>query len=190
MKGVSVPILSDTSPLSPFMVIQRWRIYFDFRILFLAERLRVWPYEGFIPKGKQPRSIPLNKDVIRVLKKMHESNINSEYVRRFIGEKAQFLAIVGLHVNTFKPFTGTKTSVIFLQKWRTEDEITNDYPIFMGASEEPGKDNSGSYVFKKKPDGSYLLDENGKRQVDHDLDDIAEAFIQFAHDQGLDFWKD
>ena len=22
------------------------------------------------------------------------------------------------------------------------------------------------------------------------LDDIAEAFIQFAHDQGLDFWKD
>ena len=47
-----------------------------------AERLRVWPYEGFTPKGKQPRSIPLNKDVIRVLKKLQESSHNSEYVLR------------------------------------------------------------------------------------------------------------
>ena len=117
------------------------------------------------------------------------NNTNAEYVRRFIGDKARVLAIVGLHVNTFKPFTGTKTSVIFLQRWRNEDEITDDYPVFMAASEKPGKDNSGSYVFKKAPDGSYLLDENGKQQVEHDLDDIAEAFIQFARDQGLDFWR-
>jgi len=115
------------------------------------------------------------------------NNTNAEYIRKFIGDKARLLAIVGLHVNTFKPFTGTKTSIIFLQKWQNEDEITNDYPIFMAASEKPGKDNSGSYVFKKAPDGSYILDENGKRQVDHDLDDVAEAFIQFARDQGLDF---
>jgi len=118
------------------------------------------------------------------------NNTNAEYVRKFIGDKARVLAIVGLHVNTFKPFTGTKTSIIFLQKWRNEDEITDDYPIFMGASEKPGKDNSGSYIFKKKSDGSYLLDGNGKPQVDHDLDDIAEAFVRFAQGQGLDFWKD
>ncbi len=118
------------------------------------------------------------------------NNTNAEYVRKFIGDKARVCAIVGLHGNTFKPFTGTKTSVIFLQKWRNEDEITDDYPIFMGASERAGKDNSGNYVFKKKPDASYLLDESGKRQVNHDLDDIAEAFIQFARDQELDFWRD
>jgi len=117
------------------------------------------------------------------------NNTNAEYVRRFIADKARVLAMVGLHVNTFKPFTGTKTSVIFLQKWRNEAEITNEYPVFMAASEKPGKDNSGDYVFRKKPDGSYLVDENGKRQVDHDLDDIAEALIQFARDEGLDFWK-
>lgn len=118
------------------------------------------------------------------------NNTGADYIRKFIGDRARVLAIVGLHVNTFKPFTGTKTSVIFLQKWRDEDEIIDDYPIFMGASEKPGKDNSGNYVFKKEPDGSYLLDESSKRQVAHDLDDIAEAFIQFAQDQGLDFWKD
>lgn len=115
------------------------------------------------------------------------NNTNAKYVREFIGAKARVLAIVGLHVNTFKPFTNTKTSVIFLQKWRNDDEVIDDYPIFMAASEKPGKDNSGSYVFKKSPNGSFLLDDDGKRQVDHDLDDIAEAFIKFAHDQGLDF---
>jgi len=118
------------------------------------------------------------------------NNTSAEYVRKFIGDKARVLAIVGLHVNTFKPFTGTKTSVIFLQKWRNESEITDDYPIFMGASEKPGKDNSGNYVFKKEADGSYLLVENDKRQIHHDLDDIADAFIQFARGQALDFWKD
>ena len=118
------------------------------------------------------------------------NNTNAEYVRKFIGDKARVLAIVGLHGNTFKPFTGTKTSVIFLQKWRNEDEIINDYPVFMAVSEKPGKDNSGDDIFKKAPDGSYLLDVNNKRQKDHDLDDIAKAFVQFARGQALDFWKD
>jgi len=118
------------------------------------------------------------------------NHTNAEYVRKFIGDKARVLAIVGLHGNTFKPFTGTKTSVIFLQKWRNEDEIINDYPVFMAVSEKPGKDNSGDDIFKKAPDGSYLLDVNNKRQKDHDLDDIAEAFVQFARGQALDFWKD
>jgi len=106
-----------------------------------------------------------------------------------MGDKARILAIVGLQVNTFKPFTNTKTSVIFLQKWLNKDEITSDYPIFMATSEKSGKDNSGNYVFMKAPDGSYLLDENGKRQVDHDLDEIAEAFIHFARDEDLYFWR-
>ena len=117
------------------------------------------------------------------------NNANAEYIRNFIYDKARILAVVGLHVNTFKPFTGTKTSVIFLQKWKDANEIITDYPIFMAASEKPGKDNSGSYVFKKKPDGSYDLDENKKRQVDHDLDNIAEAFIEFARREGFDFWR-
>ncbi|MEK7553116.1 MAG: N-6 DNA methylase, partial [Patescibacteria group bacterium] len=34
------------------------------------------------------------------------NNTNSEYVRRFIMDKARILAVVGLHGNTFKPHTG------------------------------------------------------------------------------------
>lgn len=49
------------------------------------------------------------------------NNMNTEYIRRFVMEEARILAVVGLHGNTFKPHTGTKTSVLFLQK-HTEKE--------------------------------------------------------------------
>jgi type I restriction enzyme M protein len=39
------------------------------------------------------------------------------YIRNYIFDKARVLAVVGLHPNTFKPHTGTKTSVLFLQKY-------------------------------------------------------------------------
>ena len=45
------------------------------------------------------------------------NNTNTEYIRRCLFEEARILAVVGLHVNTFKPHTGTKTSVLFLQKY-------------------------------------------------------------------------
>ncbi len=50
------------------------------------------------------------------------SNANTEYIRRFFIEHAKILAVVGLHGNSFKPHTGTKTSVLFLQKYN-ENEL-------------------------------------------------------------------
>ena len=50
------------------------------------------------------------------------NNTNTEYIRRFVIDEAKILAVVGLHVNTFKPHTGTKTSVLFLQKYSNEEK--------------------------------------------------------------------
>jgi len=131
-----------------------------------------------------------------VLPQGNFNNTNAQYIREYIMLKARILAVVGLHVNTFKPFTGTKTSVLFLQKWKDEYEILKDYPIFMATSNKPGKDNSGNYVFKKNEKG-HFIDEEGKeinptmekKIVDHDLDDIADNFIAFAKKEGLIFWS-
>jgi len=288
------------------------------------------------------------------------NNANAEYIRRFIIEEARILAVVGLHVNTFKPHTGTKTSVLFLRKytdeekesiqqiklkyedqWKeflknlkekyqnlawdssvdeeeipeelrsfletyfetreevgespaeeteveeteetkeenkgkkplavlvqekleleealrgkeeelesanatkkaelkkeiktlqseikkltkeisertlagqinlvlNEERITEafkkywldgkvieeiDYPIFFAVNEKPIKDESGEYRYKKNPDGSFVLDKYGHPVIDHDLDEIAEAFTQFAKEQlvkgdnAFDFWR-
>ena len=103
------------------------------------------------------------------------------------------MLVVGLHGNTFKPHTGTKTSVLFLQKWNVDPDAgplcprVDDYPIFFAVSQNGGKDNSGEYVFAKGPDGRPRLDSHGHMIVAHDLDEIAEGFIQVARGQGFSF---
>lgn len=52
-----------------------------------------------------------------VLPQGHFNNISAEQTRRYIMSKGRILAVVGLHVNAFKPHTGTKTSVLFVQRW-------------------------------------------------------------------------
>lgn len=116
------------------------------------------------------------------------NNTNMEYVREYLFDKARILAVVGLHGNVFKPHTGTKTSVLFLQKWGDEaGESLKDYPIFMAVSKKAGKDNSGDYVYKKDANGGYVHDARGRKVLDHDLDEIAEGFIKFAKEQKLSF---
>ena len=115
------------------------------------------------------------------------NNTNMEYVRDYLLDKARILAVVGLHGNTFKPHTGTKTSVLFLQKWDENEKIPKDYPIFMAVSKKGGKDNSGDYVYKKDSKGGYVHDARGRKVLDHDLDEIAEGFLKFAKSQKLDF---
>lgn len=117
------------------------------------------------------------------------NNTNMEYIRKWLFDKARILTVVGLHVNTFKPHTGTKTSVLFLQKWAENEKPLDDYPIFMAVSKKSGKDNSGDYVYKKDEDGELVIDERGNKSIDHDLDEIAESFIKFAKEQGFSFWR-
>lgn len=50
------------------------------------------------------------------------NNSSLAFIREWILRKARLLAVVGLHGNTFKPHTGTKTSVLFIQKY-TEAEL-------------------------------------------------------------------
>jgi len=124
------------------------------------------------------------------------NNSSDKHIREFIAQHGRILAVVGLHQNTFKPHTGTKTSVLFVQKW--DDKLcpkVDDYPIFFAVSEKGGKDNSGDYVYVKNGKGQYKLDKNGHLIVDHDLhshdgelpDGIAEAFIEWAKSEKLSF---
>jgi type I restriction enzyme M protein len=125
------------------------------------------------------------------------NNSSDKYIRDFITEHARILAVVGLHGNVFKPHTGTKTSVLFLQKW--DDTLcprVEDYPIFFATMQEPSKDNSGDKIYLKNLDASLMLDSHGHLIVKHDLynhegktqDGIAEAFIEFAKKEKLSFF--
>lgn len=126
------------------------------------------------------------------------NNSSDKDIREYLADHCRILAVVGLHGNVFKPHTGTKTSVLFVQKWH--DELcprVDDYPIFFATMREPSKDNSGDKIYVMNADGTPLLDAHGHLIVKHDLfnpdgktqDGIAEAFIEFAKKERLSFFR-
>jgi len=126
------------------------------------------------------------------------NNTSDKLIREYISDKARILAVVGLHSNTFKPHTGTKTSILFLQKWDKKlCPKKEDYPIFFAVSEKSGKDNSGEYILSINGDGKPRVDKNGHLIIEHDLhnhggelpDGIAESFINYAKKEKLSFWR-
>ena len=172
---------------------------------------------GFKPNGKaQARMkrdilfIERNLDFLKpggrmaiVLPQGRFNNSSDKYIRDFIAERARILAVVGLDINVFKPHTGTKTSVLFVQKWNdnADDGVlcpkVDDYPIFFAVSEKGGKDTSGDYIYLENGDGDYKLDKNRHLIVAHDLhnhdgelpDGIAESFMAWAKRENLSFWQ-
>lgn len=124
------------------------------------------------------------------------NNSSDKQIRDFISQRCRILAVVGLHGNTFKPHTGTKTSVLFVQKW--DEKLcpkVADYPIFFATQTKAGKDNSGDKIYIKDEEGKMRLDTHGHPIIDHDLfnhdgltrDGIAEAFIEFGKKEKLSF---
>ena len=155
--------------------------------------------------GRDILFIERNLDFLRpggrmaiVLPQGRFNNTSDKYIREFIAEHGRILAVIGLHGNTFKPHTGTKTSVLFVQKWDNAlCPKVDDYPIFFAVSEKGGKDNSGDYIYLKDENGQIKQDKNGHLIVDHDLHNhdgelskgIAEAFIEWAKNENLSFCR-
>lgn len=89
------------------------------------------------------------------------NNSTDIYIRNYIMERCRLLAVIGLHGNVFKPHTGTKTSVLLVQKWTdkncgypdicpkpvADENGEIDYPIFFATMQEPSKDNSGDKIY-------------------------------------------
>ncbi|AVZ26734.1 N-6 DNA methylase [Zymomonas mobilis] len=131
------------------------------------------------------------------------NNSTDQRVRKFIMDRCRVLAVVGLHPNSFKPHTNTKTSVLFVQKWNDDASAgplcprVENYDIFFAIQQVESVDSSGRKVYRRNVDGSFLRDTHGHFVVAHDLfnhdglteDGVAEAFEEFARKEGLSFFR-
>lgn len=119
-------------------------------VLFIE---RIWQ---FLKPGKGKAAIVLPDGIL--------TNSSMQYVRDFILEKLQLLAVVSLPQCAFAHFgAGVKASVIFVRK-RNEWEIPNgDEPIFMASPELIGYDATG-------------------RKTESQLDEIIAKYEEFQKD--------
>ena len=97
------------------------------------------------------RNLDMLKDGGRmgvVLPQGRFNNSSDKEIRQYLAKRCRILGVVGLHGNSFKPHTGTKTSIIYLQKWHPEICPQKDnYNIFFATQQKEGKDNSGEKLF-------------------------------------------
>ncbi len=131
------------------------------------------------------------------------NNATDQRVREYIMKHCRILAVIGLHPNTFKPHTGTKTSVLFVQKWNEKEDDgplcpkKDNYRIFFATQQIESVDNSGQKVYVKNQDDYRLRDDHGHEIVHHDLfnhdgktnDGIFEEFKKFAIEEDFSFFQ-
>ena len=99
-------------------------------------------------------------------------NQKEGYVRQYIKEIADIIAIVDLPLETFMPSTSTKTSVLFLRK-KQQSEASKE--IFMAIGTTCGHDRRGNAIFNL--DGS----------IKDDLLIISNAFRNWSVNNAKDF---
>jgi len=178
--------------------------YFEFDIVManppfagdIKEGQLLARYEFGQKNGKPQRSV--NRDVLFierninflgaggrmaiVLPQGRFNNSTDQYIREYIAKRCRILAVVGLHGNTFKPHTGTKTSVLFVQKWQNDksqphyNPQVEDYPIFFATQTLEGKNSRGDKLYwTKDRKGTTtdpklaLCDKYGHPIIYHDL---------------------
>jgi len=140
------------------------------------------------PTGKYPKKI--SRDILFieralqflkpggrlaiVLPQGRLNNASDRCLREWISKHARIIAVIGLHQNVFKPHTGTKTSVLILQKW--DDKLCpykEDYPIFFATMQESSKDSSGEKIYVKYKDFLKWEEEGKIPLLPEDFKEIA-----------------
>lgn len=92
------------------------------------------------------------------------------YIRQFIMQRFRLVAVIDIPLETFMPNTGTKTSILIVQKMKKED-IPTDYPVFMCVAETCGHDRRGNI------------------KEDDDIAQISTLFRSWAKENNFSFKK-
>ncbi len=90
-------------------------------------------------------------------------NPTDSYIREWIKEKAEIVAVIDCPHTTFMPHTHTKTSVLILKKW--EKVKKTNYPILFSIVEKCGHDNRGKDLYIKDKNGAEVKDEEFSKAV-------------------------
>jgi type I restriction enzyme M protein len=137
------------------------------------------------------------------------TNQNTEFVRAWLKDKAQIVAVVSLPQETFVPFgAGVKSSVLFLKK--PKGKLSEHYPIFFANLTKIGYDIRGRKTYKRNDKGEvindeghpleYLTDRKGnntkqdpvlielKGALDTDVPDVLREWVKFKKEFKSYLW--
>ena len=103
-------------------------------------------------------------------------NDSYEYVRQFIIDNADIVAIIDCPVESFLPSTDTKTSLLILKK-KKDIDIPQTFDTFMAIAKTCGHDRRGKEILKRDESGNFI-EEDGKFVSDNDFEEIMRRLTE------------
>ena len=131
-----------------------------------------------------------------------------EYVRTWMLQNVQLLAVVDMQRDLFQPKNDTQTSMVLMRRLSRQERAHAragrlDYPIFMAIAEKIGHDKRGNTIFRRSPEGDELLEPapsgaldpitrlpratataHLQRIVDDELPEVADAYMEWLRGRG------
>ncbi|HEY1607339.1 MAG TPA: N-6 DNA methylase [Allosphingosinicella sp.] len=92
------------------------------------------------------------------------------YVRHWVLQNAQVIAVVDMARELFQPKNDTQTSMVLLRRLSAEERASAarkrlEYPVFMAVTEKIGHDKRGTTIYRRLPTGADMLVEREDRIV-------------------------
>ncbi len=137
------------------------------------------------------------------------NNPKLAYLRQWILDNTQLLAVVDMARELFQPKNDTQTSMVLMRRLSKEERAEAaksrlDYPVFMAVAEKIGHDKRGNLIFRRTDEGEDVVvvreepvveidqvtgqevlktTQVKDRMVDDELPDVATAYVEWVKAQ-------
>ncbi len=102
-------------------------------------------------------------------------NPSDRYILYYLRQHVKILALISCSHLAFLPHTHTKTSLLFVEKRKPQQ----DYSLFMAITENVGHDKNGKPLYLIDNKGNFILDTNGNKIINDDFPKIVENYREF-----------
>ena len=110
-------------------------------------------------------------------------NNGLEYVRQYIIDNADIVAIIDCPVESFLPSTDTKTSLLVLKKKKSKG-LPQTFDTFMAIAKTCGHDRRGKELYKRDENGDCIM-KDGNPVIDCDFEEITRRLVKHVKSRNI-----
>ena len=110
-------------------------------------------------------------------------NNGLEYVRQYIIDNADIVAIIDCPVESFLPSTDTKTSLLVLKKKKAKG-LPQTFDTFMAIAKTCGHDRRGKELYKRDENGDCIM-KDGNPVRDCDFEEITRRLVNHVKSRNI-----
>lgn len=189
----SLDIILTNPPFGKKCVIDNKKILKTFKLGHRWEKIEnSWTITDKVDESRTPDILFIERclDLLRpggrmaiVLPDGILGNDGLEFVREFILQEADIVAIIDCPVESFLPTTDTKTSLLILKK-KKRKSLPQTFDVYMAIGKTSGHDRRGKEIYKRDKKGEIMI-EDGEALIDNDFIEITKKLTDHVNSRNI-----